>query len=410
MIPNDLKSLKKISSRLKVVFKTISISLGGIVFIILFLEIFLRSEYSQYNVFGPFGDLPERLVPTINSKGFRDVDHSFDKPDSVVRVLFLGDSFTFGFSVADNEVYTNIFAELAGPTVEVINLSWPGWNTKNQLDVLTNWVGWNYINFMYSNDTLWNYSIPDLLKEYNNRGKNSLKNELDYLKEQYRKSSDKRIYELYSKYGLSGTDYLRKLFQLQNELSISSKTEPLGILYKPDVVVIGFVLNDVIPNEEQLLARNNLQIPFLIDLDVIRFLNHKLNRLHIKYIEPKPFSNTLKSYYDLENKNWKNYEEVLVKLAGVLKENNIIGIAVPLVTGCWDESTKWYRIIRNKFEAVGIKTVDLCPSFNEKFSTVSWSELQALPNDRHPGPEVHKFYATEIWKNLEPIVKNLHNN
>src|SRR5262249_34429910 len=71
-----------------------------------------------------------------------DLDHEIKKRDGVVRILILGDSFTFGQGVADDEIYPRRMAELAGPQVEIISLAHSGWSTADELQVLTKWPGW----------------------------------------------------------------------------------------------------------------------------------------------------------------------------------------------------------------------------------------------------------------------------
>ncbi len=374
--------------------------------IILFLfttifEIFLRTEYSQIHVFGPYGDLPERLVPTINSQGFRDVEHTFEKPDSITRILFLGDSFTFGHGVADEEVYTKIIDELAGPSFEIINLSKPGWNTQDQLDVLTNWPGWNYINFLYYNDSLWEKSNEDLLVNYYKWNKSHTSSTVDLLRDRYKKSNPKRIYDFQNKFDLL-LNNKNKFTEFKNYLIKSIETKPLGLSYNPDIVVFGFVLNDVLPKEER--SFQNLNFNIGLNLDIERFISFRMRQFRIRNNYIPSHYNKVKKFYNPENKNWINYEKILKELSETLKTNNIIGIAVPLVTSTTKEELAMYNIILNKFEKYGFRTIDLAPSFDERFSAIPWSELKALPNDGHPGPIVHNFYAQEIWKELKPII------
>jgi len=100
------------------------------------LELVLRSDYSKYHLFGVYGRLPARLKPSFNSRGYRDVDHTRQKPAGVTRILILGDSLTYGQGVADDEIYPKLLAELASPQIEVITLARRGWSTGDELAAL----------------------------------------------------------------------------------------------------------------------------------------------------------------------------------------------------------------------------------------------------------------------------------
>ena len=67
---------------------------------------------------------------TINSKGLRDREYPFDKPGGTKRILVLGDSYVWGYGVADDEIFTVYLEErLAGssPPWEVLNSGVSGW-------------------------------------------------------------------------------------------------------------------------------------------------------------------------------------------------------------------------------------------------------------------------------------------
>ncbi len=51
---------------------------------------------------------------TTNSLGLRDVEPALPKPDGVYRVLFLGDSFTFGWKVMRDESFVRVCASMLG--------------------------------------------------------------------------------------------------------------------------------------------------------------------------------------------------------------------------------------------------------------------------------------------------------
>jgi hypothetical protein len=84
------------------------------------MEMFLRTDYSKEHVFGAFQRLPSKLQPTVNAQGYRDREHERDNDDGSTRIVILGDSFTFGDGVADDEIYPRILQGQAGGNVEII--------------------------------------------------------------------------------------------------------------------------------------------------------------------------------------------------------------------------------------------------------------------------------------------------
>ncbi len=79
----------------------------------------------------------------INSKGLRDREHPYEKPEGVFRIALLGDSIAWGWGVDDGLCFADLVEERLGPGVEVINLGVPGYGTDQQLWMLER-EGWRY--------------------------------------------------------------------------------------------------------------------------------------------------------------------------------------------------------------------------------------------------------------------------
>lgn len=77
---------------------------------------------------------------TINSKGFRDKNYSYVKPNGTYRIILIGDSYVFGGSVNDNETFDYFMEkklnEMPLPKIEVLNLGVWGFNTKHEVQRL----------------------------------------------------------------------------------------------------------------------------------------------------------------------------------------------------------------------------------------------------------------------------------
>jgi len=84
-----------------------------------------------------------RSLPTTcsvyryNNLGFRGPDRSLAKPDGVMRILVLGDSFVEGYQLPDDQLMTTqlerILTQRLARPVEVINMGISGWGTAQEV-------------------------------------------------------------------------------------------------------------------------------------------------------------------------------------------------------------------------------------------------------------------------------------
>ncbi|MEG5001087.1 SGNH/GDSL hydrolase family protein [Microcoleus sp. B4-D4] len=80
---------------------------------------------------------------TINAKGFRGLDRTFEKPNGITRIAFLGDSFTLGIGVKDNDTLPVSFEraiQSKHPKTQVLNFGISGTSTKEQIKLLEEYV------------------------------------------------------------------------------------------------------------------------------------------------------------------------------------------------------------------------------------------------------------------------------
>jgi len=101
-------------------------------------------------VFRVFGLGPPRQPPAPgaessgegrkNSLGYRGPEWPAEKEPGAWRVLFLGDSFTYGKGIEEKGIFASVAGERLGEAlnrkVEVLNLSRPGWDTVDEIDAL----------------------------------------------------------------------------------------------------------------------------------------------------------------------------------------------------------------------------------------------------------------------------------
>lgn len=88
---------------------------------------------------------PDISVQT-NSLGLRNPELVLPKPPDQTRIVFIGDSFTFGFGVAENEAFPRLVgnilqSQLPARTIEAVNAGMPGVGTGRY------WVRYNGQNY-----------------------------------------------------------------------------------------------------------------------------------------------------------------------------------------------------------------------------------------------------------------------
>ena len=83
------------------------------------------------------------LSVSLNSAGMRDREHTVEKPETVFRVLVLGDSFMEALQVPFESSFPNLLerrlASRTGRVIEVVNASVSGWGTDDELKYLTSY-------------------------------------------------------------------------------------------------------------------------------------------------------------------------------------------------------------------------------------------------------------------------------
>ncbi len=117
-------------------------------------DVVYKSKWREYSI-------------AINSKGLRSTEINYDKLESTYRIIILGDSFTFGVGVGNNDTFSSYLSRLLNTNeskhkYEVINAGVSGYGTWEQLEWLK-MEGYKYkpdlvvTAFCEDNDMLDNY-------------------------------------------------------------------------------------------------------------------------------------------------------------------------------------------------------------------------------------------------------------
>lgn len=130
----------------------------GVLFAFLLLEIGLRAigiqpatylrKFSEYheslgwakkpNISGYFQRGDVRIHETMNSKGLRSPEYAYTKPQNTFRILFLGDSFTEGYDVEFESLFTTIIEKQLNSyykdsiRIEIINAGSGGYSNDQE--------------------------------------------------------------------------------------------------------------------------------------------------------------------------------------------------------------------------------------------------------------------------------------
>lgn len=84
-------------------------------------------------------DTGEVSSDRVNKDGWRDRDRTYENPKGAFRVVVLGDSQTFGYIVPREKTFTWMLQDRMtdeGLNAEIINISYSGWSTSQQLEAL----------------------------------------------------------------------------------------------------------------------------------------------------------------------------------------------------------------------------------------------------------------------------------
>ncbi len=159
-------------------------------------ETYLR-KFSQYHPIlgwektpyaeGDFirGDI--RIHEKMNSRGWRDKEYTYNKPDSVFRILVLGDSFTEGYDVDETNIFTEVLERQLNETrpskkfrsFEVINAGTGGYSNDQE------YLLYQTEGYKYNPDVVLMMVYPTNDVYYNNKDKYG-----NYFKPLFEVSSD----------------------------------------------------------------------------------------------------------------------------------------------------------------------------------------------------------------------------
>lgn len=249
-----------------------------------------------------------RVDYRINGLGHRGAGISIEKPPGVRRILCLGDSFTFGEGVREEDTWPRRLERLAGPRTQVINA------------------------------------------------------------------------------GVQGYDLYHEALYLDR----------YGQFLQPDVVVIGFFMNDAMPFGETVTHHQLLtQAPVESSrLGRISRLWSVLERKRSAARRSRQYIDDLRASFT--SRQWKEINTLIPALRTMANQEgfDIVAMIFPLLhelNGNYPLERE-HGEVRKAFEEAGIEVIDLLDSYRGYRAT----ELQAHPVDPHPNELAHTIAARRL--------------
>lgn len=369
-----------------------------------------------------------------NNHGYRDLDRHYDNKNQAYRILFLGDSVTFGAIVPAEKIYTRILEERLlnhGYNVEVINMAYGGCGTDQELEILKN-EGLKYnpnliiVQFCTNDITENSYFHRALDKEegwvqyidwkpfyYGLDDKNTLykkNNPYFTLKSKdriknfmYRSEILRHLYAAYLLYKFHFSPEYKyritknKLIQLEMAANLKKDSELYSyFINNMDRILQVGDISRVIESSDGYKERKKAILRILED----RWFNEFW---HKKSYFPQ--------YADIDSYDWKLYLAIIDEIK---KYANLVNAEVAVFPeteeGHYQWSLSWYRVsddatskinylshiqvIKSAMQDTGIGVIE---------NTVPYKRAR---NDPHPNIEGNEAMAEDIWKYLMFYKKN----
>lgn len=316
--------------------------------------------------FEPYGlvriedpDTGKVTADRVNNKGWRDRDRTYENPDNAYRVVVLGDSQTFGFIVPKEKTYTWVLEDhmrAQGLNVDIINISYSGWSTSQQLEALETEA------MKYGPDlVIVNFVDNDIDENYRHTGSGKFANRVPFFHElapdgqSVRRNNPNFAKErdaITRKYILSKSEILKTFWLLH--LARKHSGEPLHKFSQGQVNLMKLVLGASMP--EDLVQQLEKMIDGGMDQPELeqfldRFdLDAKARQAVMRISENRSFQRELGGagyvvQEKLPDRHWPLYFQIMKRMKSVAEAGGA-GLAISSDQGPgrynWERS--WHRI------------------------------------------------------------------
>ncbi|MBN1430190.1 MAG: hypothetical protein JXB07_17605 [Anaerolineae bacterium] len=191
-----------------------------------------------------------------------------------------------------------------------------------------------------------------------------------------------------------------------------------GCQFSPDVVIVGTVSNDpwlgidknTPPWPFYQTYFERLESPYSFNPDLLYMLDRPLNRLAASAWGRYDYADWLDDLYDPDQPwigLWHPVVRELGELAVACNARHLYAFTLPEPADYSDPAILQkfeyiHATLETGFTQGGFDTTNLLPAYLERFKDRPFHTLWAVPNDAHPNPEVHRWYAEQMWAKLGP--------
>ncbi len=180
-----------------------------------------------------------------------------------------------------------------------------------------------------------------------------------------------------------------------------------GVDYRPDLLIIGYVLNDPEPRDWDMRWRSDWVIP-----SWIRWLSQKSQLYRLLLIQYNYFyydrinyegswTYYIKSLYDEDAPNWANFEAAVKGFCDLARQNGmeVVTVIFPIFSNDLGEGypfRKEHEIAKQVWLRHGARVLDLYPVFRD----MDGGKLRLSMSDNHPNATAHAIAADTVYDYL----------
>ena len=178
-----------------------------------------------------------------------------------------------------------------------------------------------------------------------------------------------------------------------------------GVFYGPNVVLVGFFLNDAEVDHYEIAPLLPKRIErWLGGSYFYFFLKYRVHMLRVRFGLAQSYGDYLMGLYEPKSAGWRACRAALSDIAETARSANA-RVLVLILPAIQDWRTYPFAPIHEKVATYcaeqGIPVADLLDAFRS--APLSWKELRVGPNDDHPNAEGHAIIAKQALAALDRL-------